>query len=335
VSESLLQVEDLHTSFSTARGLVRAVDGVSFTLDRGQTLGIVGESGCGKSILSRSLLRLLPRRNVLSRGSIKFDGRELTTLSEREMRGIWGRDTAIIFQDAMTSLNPVLRIGVQIGESLQHHLSLSRRAARARAVDLLDSVGIPDARRRLGAYPHELSGGMRQRVMIAIALACEPKLLIADEPTTALDVTVQAQILDLLQEQQRERQMAMILITHDLGVVAGRTDAVAVMYAGRFVEFAATSELFARMRMPYTEALFQSVPKLEAPSHSRLRVIPGRPPDLASLGQGCPFAPRCAYVQDRCRSERPSLEGGDHAYACWFPLVQGARPVGATTGGLR
>jgi oligopeptide/dipeptide ABC transporter ATP-binding protein len=316
----VLEVSDLKTAFETERGLVRAVDGVSFSLRRGQTLGIVGESGCGKSVLSRSILRLLPRRNVVASGSIRLDGQELSDLSVRSMRNIWGKDVALVFQDPMASLNPVLKVGRQITESLRHHLNLSRKQADVRAEELLVSVGIPEARRRLQAYPHELSGGMRQRVMVAIALACEPKLLIADEPTTALDVTVQAQILDLLQEQQQERHMAMILITHDLGVVASRTDSIAVMYAGRFVEHASTRDLFSDMRMPYTEALFRSVPKLTNASHSRLMVIPGRPPDLAALPPGCPFSPRCTYAAERCAQERPLLTDEAHAYACWFPL---------------
>ena len=316
----LLEVEDLVTHFITERGVVKAVDGVSFTLDRGQTLGVVGESGCGKSVMARSLLRLLPRRGVVSGGRIVLSGRDITNLGTEEMRRIWGKDVAIIFQDPMTALNPVMKIGAQLAESLRNHLGFTHRQAKTRAEELLASVGIPESRKRLGAFPHELSGGMRQRVMIAIALACEPELLIADEPTTALDVTVQAQILDLLEEQKQQRNMAMILITHDLGVVSGRSDSVAVMYAGRFVEHAATSDLFGRMRMPYTEALFRSMPKLTDPSHSRLTVIPGWPPDLAGLPPGCPFAPRCAYASDRCTAERPALTGTSHAYACWYPV---------------
>jgi peptide/nickel transport system ATP-binding protein len=225
----------------------------------------------------------------------------------------------------MTSLNPVMKIGTQIAETLQHHLRLGRSAARARALELLVAMGVPDARQRLNEYPHQLSGGMRQRVTIAMALACEPKLLIADEPTTALDVTVQAQILDLLQRQQKERGMAMILVSHDLGVVAGRTDRIAVMYAGHFVETAATSELFAHVRMPYTEALMRAIPRLDQPSHTRLLAIGGRPPDLVAPPPGCRFHPRCPYAQERCRHDEPALvaagtPGGEHLYACWYPV---------------
>ena len=316
----LLQVADLRVEFRTERGLLRAVDGVSFRLEAGRTLGIVGESGCGKTVLSRSLLRL----NPVESGRILFDGRDLVTMDESELRAVRGRDLSIVFQDPMTSLNPVLTIGAQIAETLTHHLDLSRRAARARARDLLAAVGIPSPDRRLGEYPHQLSGGMRQRVTIAMALACEPRLLIADEPTTALDVTVQAQILDLLKQQQRERGMAMILVSHDLGVVAGRTDEIAVMYAGRIVERAPTRELFARTRMPYTEALLRAIPRLEQASHTRLLAIGGRPPDLVSPPPGCRFAPRCARAQERCRHEEPALQADsmpDHDYACWYPTA--------------
>jgi oligopeptide/dipeptide ABC transporter ATP-binding protein len=332
-SRRVLEVDGLRTGFETERGLLRAVDGVSFTLDRGRTLGIVGESGSGKSILARSLLGLLPRRGVVSEGRVVLDGRDLSELSRRQRRLVWGREVGIVFQDPMSSLNPVVKIGAQITESLRYHLGMSRRQATRRAADLLGSVGIPEPGRRLGSYPHELSGGMRQRVTIAIAISCEPKLLVADEPTTALDVTVQAQILDLLQEQQRERDMALILVTHDLGVVARRSDEVAVMYAGRFVEHSPTRDLFARMQMPYTEALFRSVPKLTDASHTPLLVIPGRPPDLARLPPGCPFAPRCAYAREKCTEERPPLTPGHHRYACWYPLgAPAVAPAGAGMG---
>ncbi len=318
----LLEVEDLKTHFRTPRGMVRAVDGVSLVLERGKTLGVVGESGCGTSVLSRSIMGLLPP-NAERDGSIRFEGREIGQAKASEMRSLWGEQISMVFQDPMTALNPVLRIGHQITESLHEHLDLSREAANETALQLLRSVGIPEAKRRLREYPHQLSGGMRQRVMIAIALACGPKLLFADEPTTALDVTVQAQILDLLQHQQRERFMAMILVTHDLGVVAGRADEIAVMYAGRVVEKAPTRTLFHHMRHPYTEALLKSIPKIELPSHTRRQAIAGRPPDRVHPPAGCKFAPRCPYVQDKCREEEPPLmeaETPGHVQRCWFPV---------------
>jgi peptide/nickel transport system ATP-binding protein len=319
----LLEVRDLTTHFVTPLGTVRAVDGVSLTLDRGRTLGIVGESGSGKTILSRSIMGLLPTRNVIREGSVRFEGVELTTMSVKDQRRIWGREMAMVFQDPMTSLNPVMRVGKQITESLHVHLGMSRSDAESTAERLLTDVGIPEPRRRLTEYPHQLSGGMRQRVTIAIALACGPTLLFADEPTTALDVTVQAQILDLLADQQRDRHMSMILVTHDLGVVAGRTDEIAVMYAGRIVERAPTRTLFADMKMPYTEALVKSIPKLEASSHTRLDIIGGRPPDMMHPPAGCRFSPRCPYVRERCRQEEPPLVEGPtpgHEYACWYPV---------------
>jgi peptide/nickel transport system ATP-binding protein len=319
----LLEVTDLHTSFKTPRGLARAVNGVSFVLDRGKTLGIVGESGSGKSVLSRSIMGLLPKHNVVREGSVRYKGEEISTLSNSSMRQLWGTEMAMVFQDPMTSLNPVVKVGRQITESLHYHLDMDREEANATALALLKSVGIPEAERRLNEYPHQLSGGMRQRIVIAIALACGPRLLFADEPTTALDVTVQAQILNLLQQQQRERDMAMILVTHDLGVVAGRADEIAVMYAGQVVEHAPAALLFAQMRMPYTEGLLKSIPKLDQPSHSRLQVIGGRPPDLVTPPPGCKFAPRCPYAQDRCRVEEPPLveaETPGHYYKCWYPV---------------
>jgi len=318
----LLEVSDLYTSFRTARGLVRAVDGVSLTLGRGRTLGVVGESGSGKTVLSRSIMGLLPGSNVERSGTVRFAGHDLSAMSLPELREVWGMQVALVFQDPMTALNPVVRVGRQITESLRLRAGLDRKAAYETSVALLKSVGIPAPELRLRAYPHELSGGMRQRVMIAIALACGPKLLLADEPTTGLDVTVQAQILDLLATQQRERHMGMILVTHDLGVVANRTDEIAVMYAGRIVEQAPTTELFAHTRMPYTEALLRSIPRLSEASHTRLRAIPGRPPDLAADLKGCRFAPRCPYVQDRCRTEEPPLRaaGQDHVFRCWYPV---------------
>ncbi len=321
-SGTLLEVTDLRTHFNTALGVVRAVDGVSFTLERGRALGIVGESGCGKTILSRSIMGLLPKRNTIRSGSVLFEGQELTTMSMRERRNIWGTEMSMIFQDPMTSLNPVMKIGTQIAEPLKVHLDMSRQVARDTALKLLTDVGIPDPSKRLDQYAHELSGGMRQRVMIAMALACGPTVLFADEPTTALDVTVQAQILDLIEDQRRDRNMSLILVTHDLGVVAGHTDDIIVMYAGKIVEKASTKVLFSNMKMPYTEALFSSIPKLEDASHTRLTTIGGRPPNLISPPTGCRFSPRCPYVTDQCRSEEPPLVEAEpgHWYACFHPV---------------
>jgi peptide/nickel transport system ATP-binding protein len=319
----LLEVDDLRTHFRTPRGVVRAVDGVSFTLDRGKALGVVGESGSGKTVLSRSIMGLLPKRGTEQSGSVRFEGQEILGLAAKQMRHIWGREMAMIFQDPMSSLNPLMKIGKQIEEPLKVHLDMPRDAARQTAERLLRDVRIPEASRRLEQYPHELSGGMRQRVMIAISLACGPTLLFADEPTTALDVTVQAQILDLIHEQRADRNMSVILVTHDLGVVAGHTDEIAVMYGGKLVEKAPTRTLFANMKMPYTEALLQSIPKLDDPSHTRLTTIPGRPPDLVNPPAGCRFAPRCAYARQRCVEEPPTLvpaESPEHVYACWYPV---------------
>ena len=319
----LLEVRDIRTSFTTDRGLVRAVDGVSLTLERGKTLGVVGESGCGKSVLSKSIMGLLPSTAIRT-GSIRFEGVELIEKNPREMNAFWGTQMSMVFQDPMTALNPVMRIGKQITESLRHHLDVTKEFADETALELLRSVGIPEPKRRLRQYAFELSGGMRQRVMIAIAMACGPKLLFADEPTTALDVTVQAQILDLLDAQQRERFMAMILVTHDLGVVAGRADEIIVMYAGKVVERSDPRRLFAEMRHPYTEALFESIPKLGLPSHSKLEAISGRPPDLVNPPRGCRFAARCKYAQQRCFDEEPVLlrqgERQGHEAACHFPV---------------
>jgi oligopeptide/dipeptide ABC transporter ATP-binding protein len=318
----LLEVEDLTTWFRTPAGVVHAVDGVSLSVGQGRTLGIVGESGSGKTVLSRSIMGLVTARNVEREGVIRYRGKDVTHASPDELRHLWGTEMSMVFQDPMTSLNPVMRIGQQIAEGLRYHFNVSKRDAREAALKLLGDVGIPDPARRLRQYPHELSGGMRQRVTIAIALASGPRLLFADEPTTALDVTVQAQILDLLAQQQRERFMAMILVTHDLGVVAGRTDEVIVMYAGQVVERAPTAELFANVRMPYTEALLASIPSLTAPTHQRLRVITGRPPQLVDLPPGCRFAPRCPYAQERCWAEEPPLEEGSpgHLHRCWYPV---------------
>jgi oligopeptide/dipeptide ABC transporter ATP-binding protein len=326
-------VVDLRTGFKTPRGRVKALDGVSLTLERGRTLGIVGESGSGKTVLSRSIMGLLPKRNVIREGQVLYEGVDLVSAPAAQVRDLWGAEMAMIFQDPMTSLNPVLKLGSQITEGMRYHLGMDRKTSMNNALALLKEVGIPEPQRRLKQYPHELSGGMRQRVMIAVALACGPKLVFADEPTTALDVTVQAQILNLLQREQRERDMAMILVTHDLGVVAGRADDIAVMYAGQVVEKATTTSLFANVRMPYTEALLRSIPALDAPSHSRLQAIPGRPPDLVNPPPGCRFAPRCTYVQDRCVQEQPPLVESEpgHFYRCWFPVGSGA-PVTVNIG---
>ena len=319
----LLDVRDIRTHFKTPRGIVRAVDGVSFTLDRGDTLGIVGESGSGKTILSRSIMGLLPTKSAIRSGEVLFEGTDISKLSIKEMRRFWGKEMSMIFQDPMSSLNPLMKIGKQIREPLKVHLGMSEADASATAERLLMDVRIPEAAQRLNQYPHELSGGMRQRVMIAIALACGPTLLFADEPTTALDVTIQAQILDLIEEQRKDRNMSVILVTHDLGVVASHTDVIAVMYGGKLVEKAPTRELFANMKMPYTEALLESIPKLEDKSHTRLQVISGRPPDLVNPPKGCRFSPRCPYVRERCLDEEPPLipaEKPEHTYACWYPV---------------
>jgi oligopeptide/dipeptide ABC transporter ATP-binding protein len=308
---ALLDVTDLRTHFFTREGVVQAVDGVSFALEKGQTLGIVGESGCGKSVTALSIMGLIPKPPAkIVGGSVVFEGRDLTTLSERQLEDVRGRQISMIFQDPMTSLNPTFRIGTQITETLERHFDMSRGAARKRAVELLEEVGIPRAAERLDDYPHQFSGGMRQRVMIAIALACDPKLLIADEPTTALDVTIQAQILDLLDRLRQEHEMAMIIITHDMGVVAETADEVAVMYAGQIVEQASGLELFGNPEHPYTEALLGALPQLEGEGirEGRLTAIPGRPPDLVEPPEGCRFAARCPYRdQDTCADHPQEL----------------------------
>jgi oligopeptide/dipeptide ABC transporter ATP-binding protein len=309
---ALLEVQDLHTWFHTREGVVRAVDGLSFALERGKTLGIVGESGCGKSVTALSIMGLIPRPPArIERGSVLFDGRDLTTLSERELEDVRGKDIAMIFQDPMTSLNPTLKVGTQIMEGLRRHLDVSKKQARRRAIELLDEVHVPNAADRIDDYPHRFSGGMRQRVMIAIALACNPKLLIADEPTTALDVSVQAGVLDLLDELRESHDMAMIIITHDMGVVAEAADDVAVMYAGQIVEQAPVQELFDRPEHPYTEALLGALPQIEGEGirEGRLTAIPGRPPDLIDPPEACRFAPRCRYANDTdtCATIAPEL----------------------------
>ncbi len=318
---ALLEVENLQTHFRTPDGVNRAVDGVSFSVEAGETLAIVGESGCGKSVTSMSILRLIPEPPGKIAGSIKFDGRELLDLSEEEMQKIRGNEISMIFQEPMTSLNPVLTVGWQIAETVRLHQGLDRKAAEARAVETLTLVGIPEPARRAREYPHQLSGGMRQRVMIAIALACNPKLLIADEPTTALDVTIQAQILDLMADLKTRVGAAIVLITHDLGVVAEVAERVVVMYAGRKVEEAKVGPLFAHPRHPYTQGLLGAVPKLGSSllgEHTRLAEIPGLVPSLKQRIKGCVFAGRCSQATDVCREIAPALQekGPGHLVAC-------------------
>ena len=309
---AILEVNDLQTHFFTREGVIRAVDGLSFDLEKGKTLGLVGESGCGKSVTALSIMGLIPKPPAkIVGGSVHFEGRDLTKLKERELEDLRGKEIAMIFQDPMTSLNPTIKISTQITEVLRRHLDMSKEQARRRAVELLEEVRIPKAAERLDDYPHRFSGGMRQRVMIAIALACNPKLLIADEPTTALDVTIQAGILDLLDELRREHDMSMIIITHDMGVVAETADNIAVMYAGQIVEYASSFDLFERPEHPYTEALLAALPQLEAenPRASRLTAIPGLPPSLIDPPEGCRFAPRCPYAgeDDSCEGNPQEL----------------------------
>jgi oligopeptide/dipeptide ABC transporter ATP-binding protein len=309
---ALLEVDDLQTHFFTRDGVVRAVDGVSFSVEPGKTLGIVGESGCGKSVTALSIMGLLPQPPAkVVGGAIRFEGYDLANLSERELEDLRGREIAMIFQDPMTSLNPTLRIGTQIMETMERHLGLDKGEARRRAIELLEEVHIPKAAERLNDYPHRFSGGMRQRVLIAIAISCNPKLLIADEPTTALDVTVQAGVLDLLEELRKEHEMAMIVITHDMGVVAETADDIVVMYAGQIVEQAPALELFDNPEHPYAEALLGALPQLEGTGirEGRLTAIPGRPPDLSDPPPACRFAPRCPFAngQDSCSTEPPEL----------------------------
>lgn len=324
---SLLEVKNLKTHFHTREGVVHAVDGISYSLDQGKTLGIVGESGCGKSVGAMTIMKLIPMPpGHIESGEVWFEGKNLVEASERQMQRIRGNDIAIIFQDPMTSLNPVLKIGYQLTEGMRLHLGLSKKEARERGIELLEAVGLPDARNRLDDYPHQFSGGMRQRVMIAMGLACDPKLLIADEPTTALDVTIQAQILDLLERLQDEFQMSMLLITHDLGVVAGVSDEIMVMYAGLVVEKTSTEELFANPQHPYTEALLDSIPRLDEKGRRVLANIPGLPPDLVNPPSGCRFHPRCRYATRVCVEQVPPLapfDGGpDHLVACWHPAAE-------------
>jgi peptide/nickel transport system ATP-binding protein len=325
VNQALLDVSHLIVRLHSPAGLVHAVEDVSFTLAAGQTLGVVGESGSGKSVMARALMGLLPRRaTAVKKGEIRLEGDNIADWSDKRLRALRGPRMAMVFQDPMTALNPVLKLGVQLAEPLQLHLGMSRMQARQRAIELLNATGIPDPEQRIDQYPHQLSGGMRQRVVIAIALACNPQLLIADEPTTALDVTVQKQILDLLSSLQQDRRMGVLLISHDLGVVASRADFIAVMYAGRIVEIAPARQLFDAMLHPYTEALFNSIPRLKDPAHTRLQAIPGRPPQLVNPSPGCAFAPRCPYAQQKCRRETPPMiqsRQADHRYACFFPVL--------------
>jgi len=316
----LLEVRALHTEFRTGAGLVRAVDGISYTVEHGETVAIVGESGSGKSVSALSILRLIPDPpGLITGGEILFDGKDLRRLAETEMREIRGRDIGMVFQEPMTSLNPVLTIGRQITETLEQHQGADRAAADRRAIELLEMVGIADPGRRLRQYPHQLSGGMRQRVMIAVALACNPKLIIADEPTTALDVTIQAQILELMKTLARRFNVAQIIITHNLGVVARYATRVNVMYAGRIVESGPADAIYHAPRHPYTMALLRSVPRLDQPRRARLDPVDGQPPDLTRLDGGCAFRPRCRFAVERCGQEQPALEPVEsgHLAACF------------------
>ena len=318
----LLEITDLHTEIRLKHGIVHAVDGVSLHVEPGETLGIVGESGCGKTMTALSIMNLLPTGGSIVGGSIRLGGAEISSLSDEDMRQVRGNEIGMIFQDPLTSLNPTMTVGKQIAETVKLHRGVNNEQALDRAAEVLNLVGMPQAKERIGEYPHQFSGGMRQRVMIAMALACEPKLLIADEPTTALDVTIQKQILELIDDLRLRLGMSVILVTHDLGVIAGRADRVAVMYAGKIAEITDTGTLFANPRHPYTEALFQSLPDKAAESKERLYSIPGIPPDLVNPPAGCRFAARCRYVTDRCREEEPVLGGevAGHQFACFHPV---------------
>ncbi len=319
---AMMTIRNLHVRFATPFGSLEAVRGVDLEIPAGASVGIVGESGSGKTVACRAAMGLLSGSNVQREGTVVFDGKELTAMTREEVRNEFGTGMAMIFQDPMTALNPVRRIGTQLSESLRVRLGMDKKAAMARSAELLSFVRIPDPQSMLKKFPYQLSGGMRQRVMIAIAISCNPKLLFADEPTTALDVTVQAQILQLLSDLRRDLNMSMVLITHDLGVVANHTDYVAVMYAGEVVEQAPTTELFANMKMPYTQALLNSIPKIDMKSGSRLQVIEGRLPNPVDRPKGCGFVTRCTYAQQKCHDEHPPLvdAGNGHMYRCWFPL---------------
>jgi peptide/nickel transport system ATP-binding protein len=328
-SEPLLRVEDLRVHFQTPDGIVRAVDGISYELQRGRVLGIVGESGSGKSVSSLAIMGLLERERARISGRVLLGGRDLLTLGDEGMRAVRGNEVAMIFQDPLSALHPYYRVGDQLAEAVRAHRDVSRADARARTLELLDLVGIPDARRRIDSYPHELSGGMRQRAMIAMALSNEPALLIADEPTTALDVTVQAQILDLIGRLKDELGMAVVIITHDLGIVAETADEIAVMYAGRIVERASAARIFAAPEHPYTWGLLASIPRLDAPRGEELVPIPGSPPSLLGLPRGCSFAPRCAYARPRHFEVDPLPEplpdDPGHVVACLLPAAERRR----------
>jgi oligopeptide/dipeptide ABC transporter ATP-binding protein len=324
-SAPLLEVRDLRVSFRTEDGLVRAVDGVSFSVAPGELLGIVGESGSGKSVTVMSIMRLIRDPNAVFEGEVIYKGRDLLKLEPNQMRDVRGSEIAMIFQDPMTSLNPVYRVGWQIAEQVRAHEKVSKAGAHRRAIELLDSVGIPDPRRRVDDYPHQFSGGMRQRAMIAMALSCNPDLLIADEPTTALDVTIQAQILALIRKLRTDFGSAIVLITHDMGVVADVADRVCVMYAGRIVEDAPKGELFANAQHPYTWGLMGSIPRIDRPRPRRLTTIPGVPPSLLSLPRGCSFAPRCPHAFAPCRDAPPALEeraAPGHSDRCYLPVAE-------------
>ena len=317
---TLLKIEGLKTQFFTSAGTVKAVDGVSYTVEQGETVAVVGESGCGKSVTALSILRLIPwPPGRIIDGHIRFDNKDLLSLDEEGMREIRGRDIGMIFQEPMTSLNPVLSIGLQLTETLVTHLEITQEAAQRRAVELLEMVGISEPNRRLKQYPHHLSGGMRQRVMIAMALSCEPKLIIADEPTTALDVTIQAQILELMKDLTRKLNVAMIVITHNLGVVARYADRVNVMYAGKIIESGSANDIYHDPKHPYTLALLKSIPRMDQARQAKLDPVEGQPPDLTKLDDGCAFRPRCRYAIDRCNADFPLLEqvGEGHFSACW------------------
>jgi peptide/nickel transport system ATP-binding protein len=323
----VLEINHLRTYIRQRKSLVRAVDDISFRIDQGETLGLVGESGCGKSMTAMSIMKLLPNGGYIASGSIRLLGQDIVPLEETDMRKLRGNEVAVIFQDPLTSLNPTMTIGKQIAETLRIHRGWNSTQAMARAEEVLGVVGMPRPKERLHQYPHQLSGGLRQRVMIAMALACEPKLLIADEPTTALDVTIQAQILTLLDGLKREFNMAVLLITHDLGVIAGRADRVCVMYAGKIMEEAPIDQLFEHTHHPYAEALLQSIPKPNQSQSEPLYSIPGIPPDLTQPPPGCRFHPRCRYATDECKRREPMLDGeqSNHTYACYHP-VGGGRP---------
>ncbi len=317
---AILEVENLQTQFFTSAGTVRAVDGITYSVNAGESVAIVGESGCGKSVSALSILRLIPDPpGRVVGGSIRFMGMDILALSDAEIRQVRGRRIAMVFQEPMTSLNPVLTIGRQLTETLEHHLGMTRKAADARASELLGLVGISDPKQRLAQYPHHLSGGMRQRVMIAMALCCEPELIIADEPTTALDVTIQAQILELMRDLSKRLGVALIIITHNLGVVARYADRVNVMYAGKIIEQGSAIQIYHQPSHPYTLGLLRSVPRLDRPRQAKLEPIEGQPPDLTRLGAGCAFRPRCRFAIDRCAREIPALEavGEGHTSACW------------------